>query len=265
MIGKTDVDDLPEHLGGLAGDGLFHSDEAQFWCLSVVLGIVMGDAVRRPSHDGLMTPKSRTAEFFGFFNFSGKATSWLGTFLFGAVIARTAVPDGDPQPAGVVHRRLADHGSSQRSPGAARSGRGVRAVNDADVTGHGMLGWCKYVVIAFPTARSHAPRAVARSGNRQSARAGGICPCAAGAICARGTPESAYADRALAIECQQTISQPYIVGFDDAVLRVARAGTRARNRHRQRLPGGHPLRVGRRRGERGTARGVVGSRRACAG
>lgn len=74
----------------LLATAYFIQTKAQFWCLSVVLGIVMGgtQSVARAMM-GLMTPKSRTAEFFGFFNFSGKATSWLGTFLFGAVIART--------------------------------------------------------------------------------------------------------------------------------------------------------------------------------
>ena len=58
----------------------------EFWCLSIVMGLVMGgtQSIARAIM-GLMTPKSRTAEFFGFFNFSGKATSWMGNFLFGAV------------------------------------------------------------------------------------------------------------------------------------------------------------------------------------
>jgi len=36
---------------------------------------------------GMMTPAGRTAEFFGFFNFSGKATSFLGTFVFGLILS----------------------------------------------------------------------------------------------------------------------------------------------------------------------------------
>jgi MFS transporter, UMF1 family len=68
----------------------FIQTKSQFWMLSIVLGLVMGgtQSVARAIM-GVMTPPARTAEFFGFFNFSGRATSWLGTFLFGAVIART--------------------------------------------------------------------------------------------------------------------------------------------------------------------------------
>ena len=68
----------------------FIQTKLQFWCLSVFLGLVMGgtQSVSR-SIMALMTPKERTAEFFGFFNFSGRATSWIGTLLFGAVIGAT--------------------------------------------------------------------------------------------------------------------------------------------------------------------------------
>ncbi|MEX0641494.1 MAG: MFS transporter [Pirellulales bacterium] len=62
----------------------------EFWLLSIVLGLVMGGAqtVSR-SIMAMMTPERQRAEFFGFFNFSGKATSWLGNFVFGAVILAT--------------------------------------------------------------------------------------------------------------------------------------------------------------------------------
>ncbi|MGE0610452.1 MAG: MFS transporter [Pirellulales bacterium] len=72
------------------GSAYFVTTKWQFWMLSVVLGLVMGgtQSVARAMM-ALMTPKSRTAEFFGFFNFSGRATSWLGAMLFGAVILRT--------------------------------------------------------------------------------------------------------------------------------------------------------------------------------
>jgi UMF1 family MFS transporter len=36
-----------------------------------------------------MTPKDRTAEFFGFYNLSGKATSWMGNLMFPTVMALT--------------------------------------------------------------------------------------------------------------------------------------------------------------------------------
>ena len=38
---------------------------------------------------GVMTPSRHAAEFFGFFNFSGKAASVLGPTLFGAIIYAT--------------------------------------------------------------------------------------------------------------------------------------------------------------------------------
>jgi len=62
----------------------------QFWILAVVLALVMGgtQSVSR-SMMGVMTPRSHAAEFFGFFNLSGKATSFLGTFTFGLMIQLT--------------------------------------------------------------------------------------------------------------------------------------------------------------------------------
>jgi UMF1 family MFS transporter len=58
----------------------------QFWILGAVVALVMGgtQSVSR-SIMGLMTPDRHTGEFFGFYNLSGKATAFLGTFLFGFV------------------------------------------------------------------------------------------------------------------------------------------------------------------------------------
>lgn len=61
-----------------------------FWMLAAVIALVLGgtQAVSR----SLMTemiPKGQNAQYFGFFNLSGKATSFIGTFLFGAIIAMT--------------------------------------------------------------------------------------------------------------------------------------------------------------------------------
>ena len=50
------------------------------------------DPVGRRAIMGLMTPTAHAAEFFGFFNLSGKATSFLGTFLFGLIQWRTGSP-----------------------------------------------------------------------------------------------------------------------------------------------------------------------------
>jgi len=69
----------------------------QFWILGAVLALVLGgtQSISRAIM-GSMTPPERSAEFFGFFNLSGKATSFLGTLLFGLIIlltgsARTAI------------------------------------------------------------------------------------------------------------------------------------------------------------------------------
>ena len=61
-----------------------------FWLLAAVIALVLGgtQAVSR----SLMTemiPNQQNAQYFGFFNLSGKATSFIGTFLFGAIIAAT--------------------------------------------------------------------------------------------------------------------------------------------------------------------------------
>ncbi len=62
----------------------------QFWILGGVVAMVMGgtQSVSRAIM-GTMTPPRRTGEFFGFFNFSGKATDFMGTFLFGLTILLT--------------------------------------------------------------------------------------------------------------------------------------------------------------------------------
>ena len=41
---------------------------------------------------GLMTPASRSGEFFGFFNLSSKATSFAGPILFVSILAWTGRP-----------------------------------------------------------------------------------------------------------------------------------------------------------------------------
>jgi UMF1 family MFS transporter len=59
----------------------------EFWIMGAVVALVMGgiQAVSR-SIMGVMTPPDRTAEFFGFYNLSSKATSFIGPFTFGLVI-----------------------------------------------------------------------------------------------------------------------------------------------------------------------------------
>jgi UMF1 family MFS transporter len=75
---------------GLVGVAYFVTTKAQFWVLGVLLALVLGgtQSVSRAIM-GMMTPQDRTAEFFGFFNFSGKATSFMGPFVFGLMIQLT--------------------------------------------------------------------------------------------------------------------------------------------------------------------------------
>ena len=81
---------------GLVVAARFVGSPKQFWVLGAILALVLGgtQSVSRAIM-GRMTPPEHTAEFFGFFNFSGKATSFLGTFLFGLIIWLT----GDPRDA----------------------------------------------------------------------------------------------------------------------------------------------------------------------
>ncbi len=51
----------------------------------------------------------------------------------------------------------------------------------------------------------------------------------------------ALADTALPIACGQTISQPFVVAYMTEQLRRRSAASRARGRHRLRLPGGHSV------------------------
>lgn len=65
----------------------------QFWMMGVVLAVVMGgtQSVSRAVMAS-MTPKAYTAEFFGFYNFSGKATSFLGPIVYSTVQYQTGSP-----------------------------------------------------------------------------------------------------------------------------------------------------------------------------
>jgi UMF1 family MFS transporter len=68
----------------------FIKAKLSFWILGAVVALVMGgtQSVSRAMM-GYMTPPQRTAEFFGFFNLSGKASSCLGLGLCAAIIATT--------------------------------------------------------------------------------------------------------------------------------------------------------------------------------
>lgn len=62
----------------------------QFWVMAAVTALVLGgtQSVSRTIM-GLMTPESRTGEFFGFFNLSGKAFSMLGPIMFTEILKRS--------------------------------------------------------------------------------------------------------------------------------------------------------------------------------
>ncbi len=68
----------------------FTTETWQFWCLGAVLALVMGgtQSVSRAIM-GSMTPPAKTAEFFGFFNLSCRATSMVGPILFSEVLVAT--------------------------------------------------------------------------------------------------------------------------------------------------------------------------------
>jgi UMF1 family MFS transporter len=74
---------------GLLISAYFITEKWQFWLLGAVVALVMGgvQSVSRAIM-GNLTPADRTAEFFGFFNLSGKTTSFMGTFVFGLIMAR---------------------------------------------------------------------------------------------------------------------------------------------------------------------------------
>jgi UMF1 family MFS transporter len=63
--------------------GFFVTRKAEFWVLGMVVALVMGgtQSVSRAIM-GVMTPPARTAEFFGFFSLSSKATSMVGPVVY---------------------------------------------------------------------------------------------------------------------------------------------------------------------------------------
>ena len=75
---------------GLLAAIFFVESETSFWIMGMILALVLGgtQSVSRAMM-GVMTPSRHAAEFFGFFNFSGKAASVLGPTLFGAIIYAT--------------------------------------------------------------------------------------------------------------------------------------------------------------------------------
>jgi MFS-type transporter involved in bile tolerance (Atg22 family) len=62
----------------------------QFWVMAGFVALVLGgtQSVSRAIM-GSMTPERHSAEFFGFYNLSGKATSFAGPMLFGGILVLT--------------------------------------------------------------------------------------------------------------------------------------------------------------------------------
>ncbi|MBI3465407.1 MAG: MFS transporter [Planctomycetes bacterium] len=68
----------------------FVTSRREFWVMGAVVALVMGgtQSISRAIM-GSMTPPARTAEFFGFFNLSARATSMVGPILFVQVLTAT--------------------------------------------------------------------------------------------------------------------------------------------------------------------------------
>jgi UMF1 family MFS transporter len=72
---------------GLLVAVIFVDSKTTFWMMGALLALVLGgtQSVSRAIM-GTITPARHTAEFFGFFNLSGKAASILGPVQFGAIV-----------------------------------------------------------------------------------------------------------------------------------------------------------------------------------
>lgn len=64
----------------------FTASETSYWILGCLVGLVMGgtQAISR-AFFGMLTPREKTAEFFGFFAIGGKFAAALGPVVFGTV------------------------------------------------------------------------------------------------------------------------------------------------------------------------------------
>ncbi|MCA9213027.1 MAG: MFS transporter [Planctomycetales bacterium] len=75
---------------GLLFSAWFIHTKIAYWCMAAVVALVLGgtQSVSRAIM-GVLTPEEHAAKFFGFFNMSGKATSFMGTLVFGLIVAMT--------------------------------------------------------------------------------------------------------------------------------------------------------------------------------
>jgi len=68
----------------------FDSGKSLFWVAGILIGICSGpNQAASRSLMARMTPKNKENEFYGFFAFSGKATAFIGPFLFSSIVAIT--------------------------------------------------------------------------------------------------------------------------------------------------------------------------------
>jgi UMF1 family MFS transporter len=74
----------------LLGSAWFVRTKPAYWVMAAGVAIVLGgtQAVSRAIM-GALTPVGQEARYFGFFNLSGKATSFMGTFFFGLIVVVT--------------------------------------------------------------------------------------------------------------------------------------------------------------------------------
>ncbi len=68
----------------------FVHSKLAFWTLAAGVALVLGgtQSVSRAIMS-MLVPQGQEARYFGFFNLSGKATSFFGTFFFGLIVALT--------------------------------------------------------------------------------------------------------------------------------------------------------------------------------
>ncbi len=70
--------------------GILWDPKTEYWILGVLAGIVMGGSqAASRSLQGIFTPDTNSAEFFGFFAVSGKFASVFGPLIYGILIAMT--------------------------------------------------------------------------------------------------------------------------------------------------------------------------------
>jgi len=71
-------------------DGFIIEGRSMFWIAGILIGICSGpNQAASRSLMARMTPKNKENEFYGFFAFSGKATAFIGPFLFSTIVSMT--------------------------------------------------------------------------------------------------------------------------------------------------------------------------------